>query len=70
MNEMSTDGLRGDVPFAVTTADRVPAKRYYDPGFHELELTCRRIKYADIMLQEILAFFLPSIVHSIMGGRM
>lgn len=37
MNELSTKGLRGEVPFAVTQADRIPAKRYYDQEFYDLE---------------------------------
>lgn len=28
---------KGAVPFAVTQPDRIPAKRYYDPEFYELE---------------------------------
>jgi len=38
MNDLTSDGLRAKVPFAVTDPDRIPAKRYYDQEFYDLEV--------------------------------
>lgn len=38
MNEVSSKPLTGEVPFAVTDPDRIPARRYYDQEFYDLEV--------------------------------
>ena len=38
MNDMTGQKIRDLVPFAVTDPDRIPAKRYYDKDFYDLEV--------------------------------
>ncbi|MCK9541688.1 MAG: aromatic ring-hydroxylating dioxygenase subunit alpha [Novosphingobium sp.] len=38
MNDMTSERIRDKVPYAITDPDRIPAKRYYDREFYDLEL--------------------------------